>query len=79
MRDVLLNGLRVAGTGTAIGLGLALIFSRLLESFVFEVRTTDPWVLTVAAGMSLGVALLAAYLPAWRASRANPMDALSTD
>jgi len=75
----LLDALKVAGIGAAVGLCMALALSRFLESFVFEVGTTDPWVLSAAVALSVAVALLAAVVPARRAGAADPIDALAAE
>jgi putative ABC transport system permease protein len=68
-------------TGVGLGLGLALVFDlrRLLSTVLFGVTTFDPVVLTVSAGILGGTAMLACYIPARRASRANTMIALRMD
>ena len=66
----------VAAIGLAIGLSTALGTSRLIESFLFEVKPNDPRALTLAAIILLTAALVAGYGPARRASRVDPMIAL---
>ncbi len=78
--DILKWTLRHAARWTAVGLlaGLAgsLAIARLMRSFLFEVRPTDPGTL-VAALCALGAAaLLAAVIPARRAARVAPIEAL---
>lgn len=65
--------------GLAIGLGLALAMTRFIVSFLFGLAPTD--VVTIGGSMTLlaGVALVAAYVPARRASRVDPMEALRED
>ncbi|HEX6315199.1 MAG TPA: FtsX-like permease family protein, partial [Gemmatimonadaceae bacterium] len=75
-RLVLLQSLRLAGLGVAIGLAIAWATTRLLSRLLFGVSPTDPVVLaTVAAGL-LGVAALAAFAPARRAARIDPVEVL---
>jgi ABC-type antimicrobial peptide transport system permease subunit len=62
--------------GVAVGLPAAMGASRLLETFLFGVRPMDPTTLALAALVMFAVAALAAYLPARRASRIDPMTAL---
>ena len=63
-------------TGVAIGLGLALASSRLVESLLFGLKSYDPLALALAALALIAVALFAGYLPARRATRIDPMTAL---
>ena len=62
--------------GLAMGAGLSYAASRLLDSRLYGVAPQDPLTLALAAGLLLLVALSAAYLPALRASRLDPMAAL---
>ena len=76
---VLGNAMRVAVIGVVVGLISAIILSRTLASLLFDLSPTDP--ITYAAvgvGLSL-VALLASYLPAWRATRVDPVVALRAE
>ena len=73
---VVFQGLRLAIVGVAIGLGAAFLLSRVLSSFLFGVTARDPLVFTVVPFVLTGVALLAVWLPARRASRVDPILAL---
>ena len=70
------SGARLALAGIAIGLAGALALTRLLSSLLFEVRATDPFTFAAVALLLAAVALLACYVPARRAMRADPMFAL---
>ena len=70
------SGARLALAGIAIGLAGALALTRLLSSLLFEVRATDPITFAAVAMLLAVVALLACYVPARRAMRADPMFAL---
>jgi len=76
LRLVLKEALRLALAGVAAGVAVALGFARLMSSFLFGVRPTDPATLIVLPLLLAGAALLAAYLPARRATRVDPMAAL---
>jgi putative ABC transport system permease protein len=70
------NAARLAGAGLAIGVVLALALSRTLSSLLYETAGTDPATFAVVIGVLAGVALVASYLPARRASRIPPVEAL---
>jgi hypothetical protein len=66
----------LAALGLAISVPIALGTSRLIESFLFEMKPNDPRALALAVAILLSAALLAGYGPARRASRVDPMIAL---
>jgi predicted permease len=76
---VLGHGARMALGGVALGLVAALALTRLLSTFLFGVSPTDPMTFLVIAVMLTGVALLACWLPATRATRVDPLLALRHD
>jgi putative ABC transport system permease protein len=69
-------GLKLTLIGVAIGVGLAIGLTRLIAGFLVGVRPTDPVTYAVVAVVLVGVALLACYIPARRASRVDPIVAL---
>jgi putative ABC transport system permease protein len=78
-RAVMAEGLKLAVAGVALGMIGALAVSRLLESMLFEVTATDPVTYAVVLVSVLAAALLASFVPAFRASRADPLSALRSD
>jgi len=69
-------GLTLISLGVVIGAGLALGLARLISAFLFGVKSSDPVTYaTVALGL-VGVAFLACYVPARRATKVDPMVAL---
>jgi putative ABC transport system permease protein len=76
LRLVLGDGLRLTLMGLGIGGLLAIAASRAMSRLLFGIGTFDPATFAIAAGMLLGIALIATYVPARRASRVDPMVAL---
>jgi putative ABC transport system permease protein len=72
MKDVTL----VVGIGLAVGLGASLAVTRYIASFLYGVTATDPRTLAAAMIFFGAVAAIAGFVPAWRASRLDPMVAL---
>jgi putative ABC transport system permease protein len=66
----------VVMVGLGLGVVLALAATRLVASFLFGLSASDPVTWIGSAGILLGIAMLAAAAPAWRAARMNPMSAL---
>jgi predicted permease len=79
-RDIIRLVLSRAGTlaavGLAIGAGLSLAVSRLMSAMLFGLTATDPPTYALGLLAVAGIAILAAGVPAWRASRIDPMVAL---
>ena len=73
---VVLQGMRLALVGVAVGIGAALGLTRLLSTFLFGVKDKDPAVFTTVAVLLSLVSLLAVWLPARRATRIDPVIAL---
>ncbi len=78
-RSVLRQALITCGIGALVGIAGALALSRLLASQLYEVSPSDPVSLIGACAILLGVALMAAYLPARRATWIDPARALRAD
>ncbi len=76
---VLTRALRIVGAGLVVGLVGAAALTRVLQRFLFGVTPTDPIAFTVVTLLLLAVALLAAWLPARRATRIDPWSALRTE
>jgi putative ABC transport system permease protein len=70
------HGLRLTVTGIAIGMAGALVSTRLMSSLLYQTSATDPIAFVVSVLLFTVVAVLASYLPARRATRIDPTDAL---
>jgi predicted permease len=78
-RLVLGNTIRLVALGAGLGVPAALALARLLSGLLYEVGPYDPVVLTFSLGVLACVALLAGYLPAQRATRVDPIEALRVE
>jgi len=76
---VVRQGLSMALIGTAIGVAGAMALSRTVQGLLFGVTATDPATFAAVIAMLLGVALIACYVPAWRATRVDPTTALRAE
>jgi ABC-type antimicrobial peptide transport system permease subunit len=74
---VLGRGLRIVGAGLAAGLIGAFFVGRLMKSQLVDVAPADPIVLLLVSATLVVVALAASLVPAWRASRIDPIVVLS--
>jgi ABC-type antimicrobial peptide transport system permease subunit len=75
-RIILGQGLFTTAIGVAVGVVGALGLTRTLETLLFDVKPTDPPTFAAVVALLVGVAALACYMPARRATRADPVDAL---
>lgn len=76
LRLILGEGLLLAAIGAAMGLTVALFTARTLDTLLFDTPTTDPRTYAGIAALLLAIALIACYVPARRAARLDPVDAM---
>jgi predicted permease len=76
---VVWHGMRLAIVGVILGIGAAFGLTRLIASFLFGVKSWDPLVFCTVPIVLTAVALLAVWLPATRASKLDPMQALRVE
>ncbi|HET7218924.1 MAG TPA: ADOP family duplicated permease, partial [Vicinamibacterales bacterium] len=76
VRLVLGEGFRLILLGAILGTTLAIVLGRLLSTLLYDVRPTDPLMLSAAATLFCAVAIAACAIPAWRAARVDLMEAL---
>jgi len=70
------EGFRLIAYGVLAGVALAIVLSRVLRSFLFEVNPSDPATLIVVGVLFVGVGLVACWMPVRRAGKVDPMEAL---
>jgi predicted permease len=76
LRLVFGEAVRLSAAGIAAGAIAAVALTRLLSGMLFHISTTDPPTFAAVAILFLFVAMLATYIPAWRATRVDPLEAL---
>ena len=76
LKLVLGQGLKLAVIGVAIGIAGAFALTRLVAGFLYGVTATDPATFAGVSLLLIVVALAASYVPAWRATRVDPIVAL---
>jgi predicted permease len=79
LRLVLGHGMKMALAGVALGLIVALGLTRLISKMLYGVSATDPATFVVITLLLLTVALLACFIPAWRATQVDPLVALRNE
>jgi putative ABC transport system permease protein len=76
LRLVISQGMWLVLVGVVVGAGLALISTRVLSSYLYDVSVSDPLTFLAIALLLIGVAFLACYVPARRATKVDPLVAL---
>ena len=79
VRLVLGEGLGMTLGGVAAGIAGAIALTRVIQTLLFQVSPTDPWIMTGIAAMLTLLAAGACYVPARRATRVDPMAALRAE
>jgi putative ABC transport system permease protein len=79
VRQVLREGLAFPIVGLVVGIGAAVWFTRVMQSLLFETSPQEPRVLAGVVTVILAASALACLAPAWRATRANPIEALRAE
>jgi len=79
VRMVVASGMTLVAVGSALGLALAFLVTRALQAFLFGIALLDPVTFLAAPALLAAVALVASFLPAWRASRVDPVRALKAE
>lgn len=76
LREVVRQGIILAGAGIILGLTAALLLTRLMANLLYQISTRDLTTFLLTPVLFVVIALLASYLPARRATKVNPIDAL---
>ena len=76
---VLMQGMRVIAIGLAAGIVIALVFSRVMRSLLFETTVNDPLTYIGVSLMFLAVGFAASYVPARRVTKVDPLIALRSE
>jgi ABC-type antimicrobial peptide transport system permease subunit len=73
---VLRRSVSLAALGVGLGVGGGLAVTRVLQTFLFDVKTTDAATFGIASLLLTGVAMFSSYIPARRATKVDPLVAL---
>jgi putative ABC transport system permease protein len=76
LRMVVKQGMMLALIGVALGLAGAFAMTRVMRNLLFNVSATDPTTFTLIALLLISVAAIASYIPARRATKIDPLQAL---
>jgi putative ABC transport system permease protein len=79
LRLIVKDGVKIVVIGLLVGMGGALLLTKLLETLLFGVTTRDPLTFLLIAALLSVVAMLACCIPALRATRVDPLEALRSE
>jgi putative ABC transport system permease protein len=79
LRLVVRQGLTTTAIGVTVGVAAAIALSRWIEGLLFGVKPNDPLTMVAVISTLMAVALIACYVPAWRATRVDPTTALRAE
>jgi putative ABC transport system permease protein len=78
-QQVVTQGAKVVLIGVVLGVAAGLATTRLMGALLYEVEAVDPAAFAAMSVLMIGVGLVASYMPARRASRVHPVEALRTE
>jgi ABC-type antimicrobial peptide transport system permease subunit len=76
LKLILKQGVLLAITGVVVGLAGSFGLTRVISTLLFDVAATDKTTFAIVAAGLLAITFLASYIPAWRATRVDPLVAL---
>ena len=79
LRLVITRGMKLVGAGLILGTAGAICATRIVDGMLYKISATDPFTFVGVAGFFLLVALAACMLPAWKATKVDPMEALRAE
>ena len=79
LAQIVRQGLGLTSAGIVLGIAGSLAAARVMSGLLYETSASDPWLLSAATAVFVLVALGASVVPAWRASRVDPMVSMKTE